>query len=286
MPLSASVVTYYSSYYTVLNIPLCESTRPMIRIPAISPIISKAHKVCFNTAQLLGWRFLTWPLSQSGDAWGHVGDGHNVASLRWRGRWGGGGGGAPILDLNREESLHVGVFLSLRDLLLSGSPWGPVFLWFSRGRHIFFSCMPRPAQGALWLAGWREGSVSHSFEEVRCSWALGRSRGVRHWAYTRPGWLVSRCAGGCWCVCKELCSFGEICQARGDPVPQRGLLQSWGVWALAGFCELAHSVSNRVGAAEMLQDGIFLFGRCEQKKLILDKNNEIQRRNSLWDPQV
>ena len=62
--------------------------------------------------------------SISVDAWGHVGDGDDVSPRRGRG----GGGGAPILDLDGEESLHVRVFLSLGDLLSSCSPWGPVFL--------------------------------------------------------------------------------------------------------------------------------------------------------------
>lgn len=64
------------------------------------------------------------PQSVGVDAWGHVGDGYDVSPLRGRG----GGGGAPILDLDGEESLHVRVFLSLGDLLSGCSPWDPVFL--------------------------------------------------------------------------------------------------------------------------------------------------------------
>lgn len=53
----------------------------------------------------------TCSLSQSisGDAWCHVGDGYDVAPSGGCG----GGGGAPILDLDGEESLHVRVCLAL-----------------------------------------------------------------------------------------------------------------------------------------------------------------------------
>ena len=68
----------------------------------------------------------TCSLSQCirGNAWGHVGDGYDVAPRGGRR----GGGGTSILDLDGEESLHVRVCLSLGDLLSSCSPWAPVFL--------------------------------------------------------------------------------------------------------------------------------------------------------------
>lgn len=68
----------------------------------------------------------TCSLSQSisADAWGHVGDGYDIGPRGGRR----GCGGASILDLDGQESLHVRVCLSLGDLLSSCSPWGPVFL--------------------------------------------------------------------------------------------------------------------------------------------------------------
>lgn len=64
------------------------------------------------------------PQSVGVEAWGHGGDRDDVAP--WRGC--GGRGGAPILDLDAKESLHVRVCFSLGDLLSSCSPWGLVFL--------------------------------------------------------------------------------------------------------------------------------------------------------------
>lgn len=197
----------------------------------------------------------TWPLTQSGDVWGHVGDGHHVASRCGR------GGGVAIFYLNGEESLHVGVFLSLRDCFSSCSPWGSVFFCLTGGRHDLFSRKPRPTHGALWLAGWRQRLVRCSFL-VRYILTVGSSWSAGQWARTWPSWRVSRCVQGSWRVCKQFCGSGDICLATvdgGGPVPQRGFLQSGDVWALAGFCELAHSITNRVSAAELLQDDSFLF---------------------------
>lgn len=209
----------------------------------------------------------TWSaLSQSirVDAWGHGGDRYDVAPSRGCR----GGGGAPILDLNREESLHVWVFLSLSDLLFSLSPWGPVFLGVTGGVHIFFSWMPRPTHGVLPLAGWRQRFVGHT-SWLRCCVTLGCGRGVRRGVTMWPRWPVSRCAEGCCCVCKQLSSSGEVCMtsaAGDDPIPQRSFLQSWDIWGLIGLCELAHSVTYRVGAVELFQYNIFLLRCCEDMK--------------------
>ncbi len=213
------------------------------------------------------------PQCISGDAWGHVGDGHDV-SPRGGCR---GGGGAPILDLDGEESLHLRVCLSLGDLLSSSSPWGPVFFWVTGGVHIFFSWMPRPTHGVLPLASRRQRFVGHT-SWLRCGLTLGCSRGVR--VHMRPCWPVSRCADGCCCVCKQLRSSGEIClaaAARGGPVPQRSFPQSWDVWALAGLCELAHSIAYRAGAVELFQYNIFLL-RCYKDKV--QEGNWNHRKNT------
>lgn len=81
-------------------------------------------------------------------------------------------------------------------------------------------------------------------------------------------WPVSRCSEGCCCVCKLLSSSEDICLAAaagGGPIPQRSFLQSWDVRALYGLCELAHSITYRVGAVELLQYNIFLLRCCEDR---------------------
>lgn len=196
---------------------------------------------------------LTCSLPQSirGDAWGHVGDGDDVA-LRGRCR---GGGGAPILDLNGEESLHVRVFLFLGDLLSSCSPWGPVLLWVTVGVLIFFSRMPRPTHGVLRLASRGQRFTSPS-SWLRCCLTLRCGRCVRCG--------ISRCVDGCCCLCKPLSSSAEVCLATAaSPIPQRSFLQSRDIWALAGLCELAHSITYRVGAVELFQYSIFLLRCCK-----------------------
>ena len=191
----------------------------------------------------------TWSLPQCirGNAWGHVGDGDDVAP-------GGGcrgGGGAPILDLNGEESLHVRVCLSLGDLLSGCSPLGAVLLWVTVGMHIFFSWMPRPTHGVLRLVSCRQRFASPS-SWLRCDRCV------------RCG--VSRCAEGCCCVCEALSGSGEVglaAAAGGRAVPQRSSLQRCDVRARAGLCELAHSITYRVGLFEMFQYGFFLLRCCK-----------------------
>lgn len=224
----------------------------------------------------------TCSLSQCirGNAWGHVGDGYDVAP---RGGRRGGGGGASILDLDGEESLHVRVCLFLGDLLSSCSPWAPVFLWVTGGMHIFFSWMPRPTHGVLPLASWRQRFVSHT-SWLRYGLTMGCGRGAGSGVHTWPCWPVSRCAEGCCCVCKQLSGSGEICHAAtagGGPVPQRSFLQSWDVWALAGLRELAHSITDRVGAVELFQYNIFLLRCCKD---IMQEGSWNHRKTQSLDP--
>lgn len=194
----------------------------------------------------------TCSLSQSisGDARRQAGDGHNVPS-RSGCR---GGSGSSILDLDCKESLHVWVCcLSLGDLLSSCSPWGLAFLWLAGGVHIFFSWMPCPTHWVVPLASRRQRFVSHT-SWLRCTGILGCGGGVRReglmWFYRS----VSRCAAGC-CCCRHIC-LASI--AGCGAIPQRRFLQSWDIWSLCWFCELAHSISNWVGAVELFQNTIFL----------------------------
>lgn len=204
----------------------------------------------------------TCPLPQriGGDAWGNGWDGDSVTPRGGCRR----GGAVPILDLNCKESLHVQICLSLGDLLSSCSPWGPVFLWATRGVHISFSWMPRPTHGVLQLASWQQRFVSHA-SWLRCGLTLGCNRGVRCGVCARPCWPVSRCAGGCCSVCKRLSCSGECytaAVARACPVLERNLPQCGNTWALAGLGERAHAVTYRAGAVELLQCSIFLLGCC------------------------
>lgn len=143
--------------------------------------------------------------------------------------------------------------------------------------HIFFSWMPRPTHGVLPLARCRQRFVSPA-SWLRCGLTLGcGGGGVRCGVHTWPCWPVSRCAEGCCCVCKQLSGSGEIylaaAAARGGPVPQRSFLQSWDIWALVGLCELAHSITYRVGAVEF-QYNIFFLRCC--KDIMQEGKSETQ----------